>query len=75
MTESQHVSAASLEKKKKEAVKELASLDWHLHSADEILTRLSVSQKAGLDTEQAARRLEANGPNAVSPPPNNYIRK
>jgi sodium/potassium-transporting ATPase subunit alpha len=75
VTESQNVSSASAAEKKKDAVKELASLDWHTHSVEEVLTRLSVSPKAGLDTEQAARRLKANGANVVSPPPKNHLRK
>lgn len=55
---------------KKDAVKELASLDWHLLLKDEVLQRLSVDPKVGLDGEQAKRRLATNGPNTVSPPPN-----
>lgn len=60
---------------KKDAVKELASLDWHLISKDEALQRLNVSPRSGLDSEQAKRRLATNGPNAVSPPPRNLLKK
>jgi len=73
ITESQHATTETL--KKKNTIKELASLDWHEHSVEEVLSRLSVSAKSGLDSEQAARRLKANGPNAMSPPPKHLFRK
>jgi sodium/potassium-transporting ATPase subunit alpha len=60
---------------KKDAIKELASLDWHLIGRDEALHRLNVSPKSGLDDEQAKRRLATNGPNAVSPPKTNHLWK
>ncbi|KAK4685419.1 hypothetical protein P7C73_g4728, partial [Tremellales sp. Uapishka_1] len=60
---------------KKQAVKELASLDWHLISKDEALQRLSVAPTSGLDTEQASRRLAANGPNSPTPPKNRWYLK
>ncbi|ORY33508.1 hypothetical protein BCR39DRAFT_520515 [Naematelia encephala] len=65
----------SPETARRDAVKELADLDWHLISRDEVLQRLGVSPKLGLEAEQAKRRLAQNGPNAVSPPPRNLLRK
>jgi sodium/potassium-transporting ATPase subunit alpha len=42
---------------------------------DEVLQRLSVNPKIGLDLEQAKRRLATNGPNAVTPPRDNVFLK
>jgi sodium/potassium-transporting ATPase subunit alpha len=53
----------------------LASLDWHTISSEEALQRLSVSRKSGLDSEQAKRKLSQGGPNKVSPPPQNLLKK
>lgn len=39
------------------------------------MTRLGVSALSGLDTAQAKRRLDADGPNKISKPPNNWPRK
>lgn len=44
-------------------------------SAEEICTRLGVSEKRGLDASMAARRLAKNGKNVISRPPNNLARK
>lgn len=62
-------------KKEKKTLKDIADLDWHLISIDETLQRLSSSQKAGLDEEQAKRRLQQDGPNVFSKPPNRLLQK
>jgi sodium/potassium-transporting ATPase subunit alpha len=54
---------------------ELASLDHHTVTVDEIFQRFSTNEKLGLDTEQAKRRLQANGPNSPTPPPRNLLKK
>lgn len=54
---------------------ELLELDWHSISTDEVLQRLAVSQKTGLEASQAKRRLQTNGKNAVTPPRSNLPRK
>lgn len=45
----------------------MADLEWHLLTRDDALQRLNVSQKVGLDSEIATRRLKQNGPNQVTP--------
>ncbi|WVQ84457.1 hypothetical protein IAT38_006609 [Cryptococcus sp. DSM 104549] len=57
------------------AAKDLAELDWHKLSADEVLQRLSVQRGAGLDPEQVKRKTSKYGPNAVKPPKNNLFLK
>ena len=37
--------------------------------------RLNVSPKHGLDEEQAKRRIAKYGPNMMTPPPKNLVRK
>ena len=54
---------------------ELVELDWHTITVDEALQRLSVSPQTGLDTNQAQRRLQTYGKNAISPPKSNMLRK
>ncbi|KAG7529951.1 hypothetical protein FFLO_05307 [Filobasidium floriforme] len=59
----------------KKEVKDLATLDHHTLSVDELLRRFSTSGTQGLDSVQAKRRLGENGPNKLSPPPRNLLRK
>lgn len=54
---------------------DLATLDHHTLSIDELLRRFSTSGTQGLDSVQAKRRLGENGPNKLSPPPRNLLRK
>ena len=54
---------------------DLSLLEWHTLSINEVCTRLGVSQKLGLDSSMAARRLSKNGKNVISPPPSNLLRK
>lgn len=61
-----------VEEKEKEA---LAQLDFHTVSANVLLERFSVSQKLGLDSDQASRRLITNGPNKITPHRTNYVKK
>ena len=53
---------------------ELATLDWHILSPDDIYTRLSTSINRGLSVEQASRRLEEYGKNVPSPPQTHYFK-
>ncbi|RSH91845.1 hypothetical protein EHS25_009215 [Saitozyma podzolica] len=57
----------SPETAKRDAAKEIADLDWHILPRDEVLQRLSVNPKIGLDAEQAKRKLAQHGPNQVKP--------
>jgi sodium/potassium-transporting ATPase subunit alpha len=57
----------SPETAKRDAAKEIADLDWHILPRDEVLQRLSVNPKIGLDAEQAKRKLAQHGPNQVNP--------
>ncbi|EMD41764.1 hypothetical protein CERSUDRAFT_42386 [Gelatoporia subvermispora B] len=54
---------------------ELNMLDWHKITVEEVLQRLNVSSKTGLETSQAQRRLQSAGKNVMSPPPKNWMRK
>ncbi|KAK0488448.1 hypothetical protein IW261DRAFT_1580898 [Armillaria novae-zelandiae] len=61
--------------KAKKIVKEIADLDWHELDTLEVLTRLGVSEKTGLDGPMISRRLEQNGKNVITPPPKNLPRR
>ncbi|KAG7443376.1 calcium ATPase [Guyanagaster necrorhizus] len=61
--------------KAKTIVKEIADLDWHELDTLEVLTRLGVSEKNGLDGPMVARRLTQNGKNVITPPPKNLTRR
>jgi sodium/potassium-transporting ATPase subunit alpha len=65
----------SPETAKRDAAKEIADLDWHILSKDEVSQRLSVNPKVGLDAEQAKRKLSQHGPNEVKPDKRNPIWK
>jgi sodium/potassium-transporting ATPase subunit alpha len=54
---------------------DIASLDFHRLSVDELFRRLSTSGKTGLDSQQAQRRLATNGFNKLSAPPRNLFKK
>jgi magnesium-transporting ATPase (P-type) len=56
-------------------VKDIAELDWHIISTDEALQRLGCHPTNGLDGNQAARRLQQNGKNVLSPLPTHRVRK
>ncbi|KAM0791484.1 hypothetical protein ACM66B_005937 [Microbotryomycetes sp. NB124-2] len=60
--------------KAKKNVADLASLDWHKISVQEVCNRLGVAPDVGLDQAIVARRL-AKGKNTISPPPKNYGRR
>jgi sodium/potassium-transporting ATPase subunit alpha len=53
---------------------ELASLDWHLISLDEVYNRLSTSRTQGLSADQAHRKLSEFGKNTPSRPPTHYTK-
>lgn len=52
---------------------ELASLEWHIISPDEIYTRLSTSITRGLSGDQVIGRLTEYGKNVPSAPPTHYF--
>jgi hypothetical protein len=54
---------------------ELAAVDFHLISVEDLCQRFTLSRKIGLESEQAARRLATNGPNKISAPPKNLLKK
>ncbi|TAQ86068.1 hypothetical protein B7494_g5614 [Chlorociboria aeruginascens] len=54
---------------------QLAGLDWHIISPNEILNRLSTSLNQGLSSEQVTRRLQQYGKNIPSAPPTHYFRQ
>jgi sodium/potassium-transporting ATPase subunit alpha len=54
---------------------EFSTLEWHRLTVDEVLTRLAVSPKTGLESAQAQRRLQTHGRNVISPPKSNLWRK
>ncbi|KAJ7713561.1 E1-E2 ATPase-domain-containing protein [Mycena metata] len=60
---------------KKGNVKDLSEVTWHVLSAQEVCTRLGVSDTRGLDADIAARRLAKNGKNVISKPPRNLAKK
>lgn len=51
---------------------ELANLDWHTISHDEVYQRLSTSKAQGLSLEGVMRKLKDNGKNVHSSPPTHY---
>ncbi|KAK0457372.1 uncharacterized protein EV420DRAFT_1644129 [Desarmillaria tabescens] len=61
--------------KAKPVVKEIADLDWHELDTLEVLTRLGVSEKAGLDGPMVIRRLAQNGKNVITPLPKNLHKR
>ncbi|KAG7443354.1 uncharacterized protein BT62DRAFT_921869 [Guyanagaster necrorhizus] len=54
---------------------EIADLDWHELETLEVLTRLGVSEKSGLDWPMVSRRLAKNGKNVITPPPKNLPKR
>ncbi|BGP13453.1 hypothetical protein JCM10213_001777 [Rhodosporidiobolus nylandii] len=68
--------AARVEKGKADKnIADLAQLDWHLVTPDEACQRLGVSPVIGLDAQIVARRLAADGKNALNPPKTNWPKK
>ncbi|KAG7125196.1 Sodium/potassium-transporting ATPase subunit alpha-1 like protein [Verticillium longisporum] len=63
------------QKKVNAATTEVAQLDWHTLSPEEILRRLSSSRTEGLSPDQVARRMAHYGKNAPSDPPTHHTRK
>jgi Cation transporter/ATPase, N-terminus len=56
-------------------VQEIAELQWHKISVDEVIERLGSSAMTGLDENLAQLRLQRNGKNILSPPPTHRFRK
>lgn len=59
----------------KKDVADLATLDWHSVTAEEVCTRLGVSPDLGLDKEIAARRMSKDGKNVMSKRKTNWPKK
>ncbi|RFU30423.1 hypothetical protein B7463_g5908, partial [Scytalidium lignicola] len=75
IAESQGKDTAEIQKTKDSAAKDLANLDWHTTSVNEIYNRLSTSITQGLSSEQAKRRLSQYGKNIPSHPPTHLFRQ
>ena len=54
---------------------DLASLEWHTISVDELTTRLSACIKDGLSNNQVRHRIATYGKNAPPPPKTHHIKK
>ncbi|KAF2643261.1 calcium ATPase [Massarina eburnea CBS 473.64] len=54
---------------------DLAGLEWHTVSVDELTRRLSVTLLQGLSPEQVTRRLSEHGKNKMTPPPSGILGK
>ncbi|KAM0274957.1 hypothetical protein ACHAQH_007687 [Verticillium albo-atrum] len=63
------------QKKVNAATTEVAQLDWHTLSPDEVLRHLSSSRAEGLSPDQVTRRMAHYGKNAPSDPPTHHTRK
>ncbi|GAA5977314.1 hypothetical protein JCM10908_004936 [Rhodotorula pacifica] len=61
--------------KKSKDIDDIANLEWHSLSKEEVAQRLGVSPAAGLDLEIAARRLSKDGKNVITPPRTNWFSK
>ncbi|CAG8572667.1 7033_t:CDS:10 [Acaulospora morrowiae] len=69
---------AHIKKEKKTSVSpddEIAHLDYHTISVDEILQRFESNENLGLDSRTATYRLQRDGRNVITPPKNNIILK
>ncbi|KAI9810977.1 MAG: hypothetical protein M1827_005708 [Pycnora praestabilis] len=68
---------AQVEEKKARdhASAELADLDWHIISVQEIFSRLATSTDQGLSKDQVSSRITEYGRNIPSPPPSRRFRK
>lgn len=54
---------------------DLAGLEWHSLSIDELTRRLSVTLNQGLSPDQVSRRLSEHGKNKMSKPPSGLFGK
>ncbi|KAL9084892.1 MAG: hypothetical protein Q9165_007845 [Trypethelium subeluteriae] len=54
---------------------DIASLEWHKLTIDELYRRLATSERQGLSQEQVTRRLKEYGRNQISPPPSQWLQK
>lgn len=72
-----HTEAKSAQKRarKSKDIDDIASLEWHSLSTEEVAQRLGVSPTAGLDPDIAARRLSKDGKNIITPPRINWFTK
>lgn len=62
-------------KKEGKQATDLANLEFHAISVDDLLSRLATSKIHGLDQNQVTRRVSQYGPNVISPPPKNMAKK
>ncbi|KAL1924288.1 uncharacterized protein VTP21DRAFT_7323 [Calcarisporiella thermophila] len=72
VTETQQARAPPI---KIQAAQEIAEVDFHTIPVNEIFVRFTTSFVEGLSPEQALKRLQQSGKNAISPPRNNYLGK
>jgi sodium/potassium-transporting ATPase subunit alpha len=54
---------------------ELADLDWHIITQEELYKRLNTSTAEGISSEMVKQRLAQYGRNRPSPPPKQWFRK
>lgn len=54
---------------------DIADLDWHTLTIDQVAERLSVSPSVGLESTQVDRRVRKYGKNAITPPSKNIALK
>ncbi|WWC71995.1 uncharacterized protein I206_105954 [Kwoniella pini CBS 10737] len=73
VTDTQQRQAAAVVQKG--AAKEIAELEWHKYSVVDILQRLSVNDKVGLEDEQVKRKSSQYGLNEINPPKPNLFLK
>ncbi|KAK3359504.1 hypothetical protein B0T25DRAFT_447450 [Lasiosphaeria hispida] len=62
-------------KAQKAATTDLADLEWHTVSVDEVVRRLTTSLQQGLSQDQVKRRISKHGRNSPSPPETHRIKQ
>ncbi|KAF2022309.1 calcium ATPase [Aaosphaeria arxii CBS 175.79] len=67
--ENLHRQQEAVKKVKEKGTVDLAGLEWHTITTDEICRRLSVDTRHGLSEEQIKRRVGEYGKNKMTPPP------
>ncbi|PWN42087.1 K, P-type ATPase [Ceraceosorus guamensis] len=62
-------------KGERKTLKDFSNLEWHKLPVEDVLHRLGVSPAGGLDADQAKRRISQYGPNRMSKPQSQLLRK
>ncbi|KAL9074564.1 MAG: hypothetical protein Q9161_002156 [Pseudevernia consocians] len=73
--ESKEKGLADVKKAKDSTTTELSSLEWHIISPEEAVSRLSTSALKGLSEEEVKLRLVEYGKNTPSPPPTHRFKQ